>query len=122
MKGHNVLRVENNAGLVTPVPFDFDFSGLVDAEYAGVAPQLPIRNVRQRLFRGVCHPETDWETAFAHFAARREDVLKLADEIPGLEPRQRRAAVEYLEGAFATFASPERRQALIVGACRHGGA
>jgi hypothetical protein len=122
IKGHNVLVVENSAGLATPVPFDFDFSGLVDAEYAGVSPKLPIRSVRQRLFRGVCHPTTDWDAAFAQFAARREDVLALADEIPGLEPRQRRVAVEYLEGAFATFASPERRQTLIVDACRRGGA
>ncbi|HEX7237942.1 MAG TPA: hypothetical protein VF405_13320, partial [Gammaproteobacteria bacterium] len=120
IKGHNVLVVEGDAGRVTPVPFDFDFSGLVDAEYASVSPELSISSVRQRLFRGVCDPRTDWETAFAHFAARREDVLELADAIPGLEPRQRDRAVEYLEGAFATFASPERRQTLILDACRHG--
>jgi hypothetical protein len=76
--------------------------------------------VRQRVFRGICDPETDWDAAFAHFAARREDVLELADEIPGLEARERAVAVEYLEGAFATFASPDRRQALIVDACRRG--
>jgi ATP:ADP antiporter, AAA family len=120
VKGHNVLLVESEAGQVTPVPFDFDFSGLVDAEYASTAPELDLRSVRQRVFRGICDPETDWDAAFAHFAARREDVLELADEIPGLEARERAVAVEYLEGAFATFASPDRRQALIVDACRRG--
>jgi AAA family ATP:ADP antiporter len=119
VKGHNVLLVESD-GLVTPVPFDFDFSGLVGAEYATVAPELSIRSVRQRLFRGLCDPSTDWNAAFSHFAARREDVLHLANEIPGLESRQRARAVEYLEEAFATFASPERRQAQIVDACRRG--
>jgi hypothetical protein len=120
VRGHNVLVVERQRGLLTPVPFDFDFSGLVDAEYATVAPGLPIRSVRQRVFRGICDPETDWEAAFAHFAARREVVLGLADEIPGLEPRQRDGATEYLGGAFATFASPERRGTLIVDECRRG--
>ena len=119
IKGHNVLVIESGE-LATPVPFDFDFSGLVNAKYATAAPELDLRTVRQRVFRGICDSRTDWETAFAHFAARREDVLELADEIPGLEPRQRAVAVEYLEGAFATFASPERRQTLIVDACRHG--
>ena len=119
VKGHNVLLVESG-GLVTPVPFDFDFSGLVNAEYASVSPELSISSVRQRVFRGVCNPATDWDAAFAHFAVLHEDILRLADEIPGLEPRQRARAAEYLEGAFATFASPQRRQTLIVDACRRG--
>ena len=120
VKGHNVLVVASENGLATPVPFDFDFSGLVDAEYASVAPELAIRSVRQRVFRGICDPKTDWDAAFAHFAARRDDVLELADEIQGLEPKHRDRAVDYLEGAFATFTSPERRQTLIVDACRGG--
>jgi AAA family ATP:ADP antiporter len=120
VKGHNVLLVEGTAGLVTPVPFDFDFSGLVDAEYASVSPELSIRTVRQRVFRGLCNPGTDWDSAFAHFAARRADVLRLVDEVPGLQPRQGVRAVEYLEDAFATFASPARRQPLVIDACRHG--
>jgi AAA family ATP:ADP antiporter len=119
VQGHNVLRVENGAGLVSPVPFDFDFSGLVDAEYASVPPELSIRSVRQRAFRGLCDPATDWDAAFAYFAARRVDVLQLADEIP-LQPRQRARAVVFLEEAFATFASPERRRTLIVEKCRRG--
>jgi AAA family ATP:ADP antiporter len=117
VKGHNVLLVESD-GLVTPVPFDFDFSGLVNAVYASVSPQLSISSVRQRVFRGVCNPETDWDAAFAHFAAQRENVLGLADEIPGLERRQRERAIEYLEEAFATFVSPGRRATLIVDECR----
>jgi AAA family ATP:ADP antiporter len=120
VKGHNVLLVEGEGARVTPVPFDFDFSGLVDAEYASVSPEVSIRTVRQRVFRGVCDPETDWDGAFAHFAARRGDVLRVADEIPDLQPRQRLDALDYLDDAFATFASPKRRQALIIDACRSG--
>ena len=119
IRGHNVLIVESG-GLMTPVPFDFDFSGLVNAIYATVSPQLSISSVRERVFRGVCDPATDWDAAFAHFAARRQNVLALADEIPGLETRQRARAVDYLEEAFATFASPDRRRTLIVDECRGG--
>jgi hypothetical protein len=119
IKGHNVLIVESG-GLMTPVPFDFDFSGLVDAQYATVSPELSITDVRQRVFRGVCDPATNWDAAFAHFAAQRENVLELAGETPGLETRQRQRAVEYLEEAFATFASPDRRRTTIVDKCRGG--
>jgi hypothetical protein len=121
IKSHNVLLVESD-GLVTPVPYDFDFSGLVNAAYATVSPQLSISSVRERVFRGVCDAATDWDGAFALLVARRESVLALADEIPGLEPRQRARAVEYLEEAFSTFASPERRRSLIIDECRRGDA
>ena len=46
---HNVVLIRDAAGRATAVPYDFDFSGLVDAEYASVAPELPIRHVTAAL-------------------------------------------------------------------------
>ena len=120
VKGHNMLLVEVRGGLVTPVPYDFDFSGLVDAEYASVSPKLGTSSVRQRIFRGVCRPDTDWDAAFGHFAARREAVLRLADEIPDLQPRAACRRHRLFESSFATFASPERRETEVIDACRAG--
>lgn len=116
--GHNVLLVENESGLVTPVPFDFDFSGLVNAAYATVSPVLPTRGVRTRVFRGVCRADTDWATLFAHFGARRDTLVGIANEIVDLEPRQRSDVLDYLNGAFATFESSQRRDREIINACR----
>ena len=118
VQGHNIVLVESESGLVTPVPFDFDFSGLVDASYASVSPKLAIRSVRERVFRGICNPETDWDAAFTHFASKRDNVLRLVDEIPALQPRQREDAVRYVAGAFATFESAERRRTEVVDRCR----
>ena len=47
--GHNIVLIRDAAGRATAVPYDFDFSGLVDTEYARAAPELPIRHVRQRV-------------------------------------------------------------------------
>ncbi|MFL6801419.1 MAG: hypothetical protein ACJ8EQ_06595, partial [Sphingomicrobium sp.] len=41
-------------GAVIPVPYDFDFSGLVNAPYATPPDQLRIADVRQRVYRGYC--------------------------------------------------------------------
>jgi hypothetical protein len=117
---HNVLLVESVSGLVTPVPFDFDFSGLVDAQYATVSPLLGIRSVRQRVFRGVCRPDSNLDAAFAHFTARRDAVLHLVNVIADLQPRERADIVDYLGDSFATFASPQRRVTEIIDACRDG--
>jgi hypothetical protein len=115
--GHNVMHVRSADGAVTAVPYDFDFSGLVDAEYAGPPPQLPIRSVKQRLFRGFCQPSTDWVALFDYFRSRRAAVAQLVEEIPDLHRAHRDRALAYLESFFAVLDSPERRRDSIVAAC-----
>jgi hypothetical protein len=117
---HNVVLIRDGRARTTAVPYDFDFSGLVDAEYAAVAPQLPIHYVTQRLFRGACRPDTDWEGLFAAFAAKRDAVLALLDE-PELDRGTREKATRYLTGFYDVISSPERREREIVGACRRLG-
>jgi hypothetical protein len=116
--GHNVVVIKEPNGAVSAVPYDFDFSGFVDAEYAGPPPGLPIQNVRQRLFRGLCAPPPNWDGVFAAFAARRGDMLALVGDFPGLDAGHRARALAYLEAFFAIIASPERRTTSIVAACR----
>ncbi|MGK7369330.1 MAG: hypothetical protein ACNS64_03875, partial [Candidatus Halalkalibacterium sp. M3_1C_030] len=52
---HNIKLVMP-VGEQTPyaIPYDFDWSGIVDARYAEPNPVLNIRSIRQRLFRGFC--------------------------------------------------------------------
>ncbi|MGI9249438.1 MAG: hypothetical protein ACR2QI_10505, partial [Woeseiaceae bacterium] len=38
----------------TPLPYDFDFAGIVNAPYAQPNPRYHLRNVRQRLYKGQC--------------------------------------------------------------------
>jgi hypothetical protein len=116
--GHNTVALRDAAGAGSVVPYDFDFSGLVESEYAGPAPGLPINNVRQRIFRGFCAPPPDWDALFANFAAQRETVRILVAETPGLLPAQGERALAYLDGFYELLDSPERRTAGVVESCR----
>ena len=117
---HNVVLIRDAAGRPTAVPYDFDFSGLVDAEYATVAPQLPIRDVKQRLFREACRPDTDWERVFASFAENRDAIYGLLDA-QDLNQAARERARRYLAGFYEVLDSPPRREREILGACRRPG-
>ena len=83
---HNVVALRSASGAVSAVPYDFDFSGLVDAEYAGPPPGVPIASVRERIYRGFCAPEPNWPAVFASFeepprrhrSARRRDPARAA--------------------------------------------
>ena len=114
---HNVVLIRDAAGRATAIPYDFDFSGLVDAEYASVAPELPMRDVKQRIFRGVCRPDTDWPRVFFAFQERRGAIEHLT-RLSGLPGTAQDDALRYLDGFFATLSSTAERERGIVSACR----
>lgn len=115
--GHNIMYVRG-ADWVTAVPFDLDFSGLVNAEYAGPPPGLGLLSVRQRLYRGFCRPDIDWPAVFEHLTSRRTEILKLVDSTPGFERSSSREASRYLETSLDIIGDPRRRERMIVSACR----
>jgi ATP:ADP antiporter, AAA family len=120
--GHNVTYLRSADGIVTAIPYDFDFAGVVDAAYAGPPPQLPIRTVTERLFRGFCRPDTDWPRLFAAFREQRGTIGALVEQIRGLEPAQRDDVREFLDAFFDILDSKEQRQERVVEACRPGAA
>jgi len=76
---HNVelLRLEDGRHLT--VPYDFDFSGVVNARYASVPPELSndIRRVRQRLYRGFCRSQIEHTRVATVFNAARQQIEDL---------------------------------------------
>ena len=55
---HNILllKTEND---YYPIPFDFDWTGLVNARYATPDPGLRLRSVEDRYYRGICYTPDD---------------------------------------------------------------
>jgi hypothetical protein len=91
--------------IALPIPYDFDFSGLVDAPYAAPPEGFKIRSVRERAYRGYCAHSAAARTAAAEMLARRPALLAEIDRIPGLEERTRSRAKTYLEGFFRDAAA-----------------
>ena len=88
-----------NARLV-PVPYDFDYSGLVDAPYATPPEGLKVNNVRQRVYRGYCIHTAEARAFAAELSARRAEIGGVLGTIPGLDERSRKRASAYLDGFF----------------------
>jgi hypothetical protein len=92
-------------GTVIPIPYDFDFSGLVSAPYALPPDQLRINSVRQRFYRGYCSHNAPAAAAAAQMRAARPAMLAALAQVPGLEERTRNRATSYLDGFFAEIAT-----------------
>jgi hypothetical protein len=88
-------------GLLIPVPYDFDFSGLVDAPYSGVPEGVPVDSVRERTYRGYCAHVNQARATAADASARRGQLLAVFSSIPGLDERTRGRATAFIDGFFS---------------------
>lgn len=80
---------EAYSGKVLAVPYDFDFSGLVDAPYAIPNPNIGLGSVTDRVFRGPKErPEVVRQT-IAHFNSKKEELLRVIDELEQLDRTSR---------------------------------
>jgi hypothetical protein len=115
---HNVRALGTGDAPLVPVPYDFDSSGLVSAEYAAPDPSLPIKDVRDRVFRGICIHNAGLPAARAEFQAKREAIFALVRDDPRLNTPRRRATLGYLESFYAILDSDEKFAKQVTAKCR----
>jgi hypothetical protein len=107
---HNVELVNQASGLVLPVAFDFDFSGVINTTYATPDPKLPIQNVRFRLFRGYCQNSEEYKKAIARFNEKKEAIYGLYSDDIGkmLKPKIVESTLKYFDDFYKTINDAKR--------------
>lgn len=116
---HNSVPIGSYLNLVVlPVPYDFDWAGLISAPYARPRSRLQIESVRDRLFRGVCRPREELESVFPLFLEKREAVYELVRTLPGFEAERVQETIEYLDEFYDIITDPERVEHEMIGTCR----
>jgi hypothetical protein len=114
---HNIRLVRKLDGTLLPLAYDLDFSGLVGTRYATPDYRLPIRNVKQRLYRGPCRTVDDLEPQVAVYRAKEAEVLAVYDAVPGLDPRYAKDAQNYLKEFFNMVKKPRDVKSAFVDSC-----
>jgi hypothetical protein len=116
---HNVFLLGTPQGETIPVPYDFDYSGAVNTAYATPNPVLPIRNVRQRHFRGFCSDAEQFQKAFSLLNERKAAIYALYDDPVGKLLRLDVATEtkKYFDEFFRIINTPQLAQAEILRRC-----
>jgi hypothetical protein len=104
---HNGRLLTNGTpgSVLSVVPYDFDYSGLVDAPYATPPDGIPIGSVRQRLYRGYCAHLTQARAFAAQIAPRQAEFLGVFASVPGLDSRNQARASSYIGEFFGDLDS-----------------
>ncbi len=115
---HNAKALGSMAGPVFSVPYDFDMSGIINTRYSEVAEGLPIRNVRQRLFRGSCVPPDQMARTIQVFKEQKDAVYALYMDQPQLDEKVREKTIDYLDDFYEIINNDGRVNREIVRRCR----
>jgi hypothetical protein len=95
---HNIkLFVTDTARPPYAIPYDFDWSGVVNAYYAKPLPRFELESVSERLFRGYCRTREQFEAQFEYFKSKKKDIYQLYEGFEPLRQRQRKDALKYYD-------------------------
>lgn len=90
----------------TPLAYDFDFAGIVNAPYAQPKPRYELRNVRQRLYRGACKNNDLLPGTFQRFIDNKDAIYGVVDDLVFLSSKSRRSVTRYLNLFYKNIGKP----------------
>lgn len=90
-----------------PIPYDFDYSGLVNTRYSVPEETLGISSVRERYFLGPCRDREIQQKAIDEFMVYRDEMIEYIMNFEYLPEDEREEMVAYLATYFQE-ASDER--------------
>lgn len=95
-----ILAPKKKEGKYLIAPYDFDFSGLVNANYARPNVDYQQRNVRQRIYLGTNWPAEEWANTLSHFKEKQTDLLAVIENFELLSRKGRRDIRKFLQAFY----------------------
>ena len=122
------IPVPHNFKLVKPsvpnssilaIPYDLDYSGMVNTVYAVPDENLGIETVRTRVYRGYCLPSNDhYQRLFKLFMENKQAMFSLVEDFELLDKKSRPEMLEYLEEFYTIIEDPRLADRNIIDVCR----
>jgi len=100
------------------IPYDFDYSGLVDAHYAVVSSAIPVEVITDRYYLGYCCGDVILEQVLKNFTEKREAILGIFEKDSYLNEKNRREVIDYLTSFFDQLIEPTELMALLQAQCK----
>lgn len=100
---HNLNILTLNSGNPTgflPVPYDFDFSGLVNTHYAMPGEALGTTSVQERYYMGLCRPKQVHEETIQELAQFEGEIIKYIKDFEYLDDKEKVDMIEYLDSYY----------------------
>ncbi|MBD0295494.1 MAG: hypothetical protein ICV84_09915 [Flavisolibacter sp.] len=104
---HNIkLMRPKRDSLAMPyvVPYDFDYAGFVNAEYAIPAPELGIEKVTDRMYRGFPRTLEELQSVLQVFQNKKDSVMSLIKNFDLVRQKDRDIMARYIADFYSIIA------------------
>jgi hypothetical protein len=102
---HNIVALSQGASarpdLGIILPYDFDYAGLINADYAVPFEGLGLASVRDRKYLGICRDKEIFINELKEFLDKKEEFYKVINDFPYLKEKSKKNMIIYLDGFFA---------------------
>jgi hypothetical protein len=98
-RNHNVKIFLKDEKLIA-VPYDFDFSGIVDAPYVKLNPELGIAYQTDRVFLGFENHAEDLTKEMEIFYSKKSQLIQTIKDCETLKGRNRREMIRFINSFF----------------------
>lgn len=82
------------------VPYDFDFSGLVDAPYTVLKAEHGIASARDRVFLGFEEDSQDLKSTMRYFKKKRKEITDVIKDCTLLSRRDKKIMLRYIDSFY----------------------
>ena len=120
--GHNTKFMKSLTDItakVIPVPYDFDFSAIVDASYAFPQSWSTSETLFQRDYLGYCR-DTDefYKKNIELFLSREDEMMKTISTFSLLPEKERKVVEQFIKGFYKEAKDPKRFISTLKSECR----
>lgn len=95
-----VLMRPKTEGKAVLVPYDFDFSGFVNASYAAPNRDYGQRSIRERIFIGAELSDVELQDAISYFRAKRSALEKIILDFKPISSASKDDLIQFLDSFY----------------------
>jgi hypothetical protein len=106
---HNIKLIHSKRDSLSrpyAVPYDFDFSGFVNTNYATPDERLGIENVKQRLYRGFPRAMEELNDVLDVFNKQKTNIYATINNFSLFTKASKKEMISYLDEFFKTINNP----------------
>ncbi|MDZ7738907.1 MAG: hypothetical protein U5K32_07575 [Bacteroidales bacterium] len=102
---HNlkVFGDEESLGNLIAVPYDFDFTGWVNAAYAVAREDMGVEDIRDRVYLGPCRSEEEYRDVLDYYMEKKDVFIDTIKEFKYLEGHNRRDLIRYIRSFYRLY-------------------
>ena len=121
-KGHNMKFFKSLDRVTTkmiPIPYDFDYAGIVDAHYAIPQEWTSLKVITDREYMGYCRDnEEDYLKVIETFNEKKEDIFMIIKDCLYLSDKDKKQLLSFIDEFYHMAEDSQRMVKVLQRQCR----